>query len=495
MKQEIFRMERVTYKEKDVLLLEDFNLQIYRGEIMGMIPVNAHGLTSFLRLLQNNLPLYDGYIYYGNETVNSWRGSKKTPNRISVIGTQSCLVEEMSVLDNIFVLRQGFRQEIIRTEVLRKQLEPFLADIGIDIPVDARVEELSAFDRVVVELLRAVALGHRLIVLNEIGTVISYEEVEKLHKILRHYTEQGFSFLYVCLHYEEISRICGRVALLVNGRIQKVIREQGHADESIRLYTAEYVSLVRSHLAKFQESAGGRREVLRFDGITGEYVRDLTLSVYEGECLVIQTLDNDAFQEIKEMLLGNQKPELGQVMTCGKRARFTGNRSIAVIRELPTKTMIFPELSYMENLCISLSWRLPSIWRKHRIRNNIRQEYAGVLGEDVFFMTVDQLSEKQKYQLIYTRILLQKPKVVFCIQPFKGADMAHRMVIWEMMEMLLDHRIAVVVLALNLADSLSLADRLLVIDQEGRENEIRRKDFASISASVPWLHLYRESEE
>ncbi len=488
-------MERVTYKEKDVLLLEDFNLQIYCGEIMGMIPIDGHGLGAFMKLLQNNLPLYDGYVYYGNETVNSWRGPRKASNRISVIGTQSCLVGKMSVLDNIFVLRQGFRQEIIRTEVLRKQLEPFLADIGIDIPADARVEELPVFARVMVELLRAVVLGHRLIVLNEIGTVISYEEVEKLHEILRHYTKQGFSFLYVSPHHEEIGRICGRVALLVNGRIQKIIQNRERADEAIRLYTTEYVDMVRGHLAKFQESAGGRRKILGFERITGEYVKDLSFSVHEGECLVIQILDNAAFREIKEMLMGNQKPRLGRILRDGKRAELTGDRGIAVIQELPTRTMIFPELSYMENLCISLSWRLPSIWRKHRIRNNIRHEYAGILGEDVFFLPVDQLSEKQKYQLVYTRILLQKPEVVFCIQPFKGADMAHRMTIWKMMELLLNHGIAIVVLALNLADSLSLADRLLVIGQDGRKDEIHRKDFALIPASVPWLHLYREPDE
>lgn len=110
MKQEIFRMERVTYLEQEIMLLEDFNLQIYRGEIMGMIPVNAHGMTAFLKLLQNNLPLYDGYIYYGGEKINSWKESKKQTNRISIIEGKSRLVENMTVLDNIFVLRQSFGQ-------------------------------------------------------------------------------------------------------------------------------------------------------------------------------------------------------------------------------------------------------------------------------------------------------------------------------------------------------------------------------------------------
>ena len=64
MRQEVFRMERVTYLDKGSKQLEDFNLQIYRGEIMGMVPIRAHGLQAFLQLMHTNMPLYDGHVYY-----------------------------------------------------------------------------------------------------------------------------------------------------------------------------------------------------------------------------------------------------------------------------------------------------------------------------------------------------------------------------------------------------------------------------------------------
>lgn len=40
---------------------------------MGFLPVNSHGKTALLKLLERNLPLYDGYIYYGGEKVNTWK--------------------------------------------------------------------------------------------------------------------------------------------------------------------------------------------------------------------------------------------------------------------------------------------------------------------------------------------------------------------------------------------------------------------------------------
>ena len=143
MNREVFRMERVTYQENGVTFLKDFNLRIDEGEILGLIPVNGYGLNAFLKLLEVNVPLEDGYVYSRGEIINSWKDSRRTHNRISVIGAENRLVETLSVTDNIFVLRKGFRQEVIRTGLLRRQLLPFLADIGMDIPTDVPVERLT----------------------------------------------------------------------------------------------------------------------------------------------------------------------------------------------------------------------------------------------------------------------------------------------------------------------------------------------------------------
>ncbi|RHT03883.1 ATP-binding cassette domain-containing protein [Ruminococcus sp. AM42-11] len=108
MRNEVLRMERVTYKEDEVVKLKDFNLQIFQGEVMGFLPVNSHGKTALLKLLERNLPLYDGYIYYGGEKVNTWKEHYKAANRISIIQEKSSLAGNLNIADNIFVLRPAF---------------------------------------------------------------------------------------------------------------------------------------------------------------------------------------------------------------------------------------------------------------------------------------------------------------------------------------------------------------------------------------------------
>ena len=481
-------MERVTYREHGVTLLENFHIHIYQGEIMGMVPVNAHGLTAFLNLLQSNLPLYDGYIYYAGEMVNSWKEERRTFNRISVIGAESRLVENLSVTDNIFVLRQGFRQEVIREHMLAEQLRPFLEDIGMEIYLDARVRDLTAFERAVVEMLRAVVLGHRLIVLVDIGSLISYEELVKLHEIMRHYVKKGFTFLYISPHLEEIAMVCGRCAMLSHGSIQNVIYENELEAEVPRVYSAEYKQMVRSHQQAQCDTLRKGKEILRAEEICGEHLNRLSFSVQEGECLVIQILDDIAFREASGMLTGVYRARSGSFFMGGKKIHLQKDRRIAVIQEMASRTMVFPELDYMDNLCMSLSRRMSFLWMKRSIRSSIRREYGPELGEEVFLLQVEELSEKQKLEMIYTRILLQKPQVVFCIQPFKGADLPLRMTIWRLMEKLLEHKIAVVIVSVNLSDSLSLADRLIIVDKNSRQ-ELRRSQFARMQGRIPWTHI------
>ena len=59
-------------------------------------------------------------------------------------------------------------------------------------------------------------------------------------------------------------------------------------------------------------------------------------------------------------------------------------------------------------------------------------------------------------------------------------------------EEFLEKGITVVDLSLNLSDSLSLADRFLLIQTNGCVREIKKEEFATISRQIPWRHLYRE---
>lgn len=493
MKQEVLRMERVCCRERGVVQLEGFNLSIMAGEIVGLLPVNNHGLKSLLQLLQRNTPLQYGYVYYREQQINTWRDIKRRNNRIGFIQSESCLVEGLTVADNIFVLRSGFKTWLLRPRVFREQLAPFLEGIGISVSADAFIEELTDFERVVVDVLKSVVAGCKLIVLRDISANICEAELEKIRLLLRHYTSEGISFLYIDYHFEELQRSCDKVALMSNGRVVKTLQGESLAPESLYAYTGTYTGKIRQQIHRSE--AGVSRDPYHFQvrNTSGGMLDGLSFTVAPGECVVLQNVDVEVFSEFLSILSSDAPAENGEILLDNKQIDFAKSGSIAVIQELPTKTMLFNELSYFDNLCFLLDRRMPEIWRASRAREGIRREYAQTLGSEVFDMRVDMLSEAQKYHLVYARILTQNPKVVFCVQPFRQADIALRMHIMELMQVLLDKGMALVILTVNLADSLSLADKLIRIRSDKPEEVYTRNEFSTMPVDAPWIDLYRES--
>ena len=64
MKQEILRLEGVTYKKENHMIFRNLTLNIFAGEVMGLLPSSAYGLDELLEIITENPSLYYGYVYY-----------------------------------------------------------------------------------------------------------------------------------------------------------------------------------------------------------------------------------------------------------------------------------------------------------------------------------------------------------------------------------------------------------------------------------------------
>lgn len=454
MKSEILRMERVTYKQDDKTLLRDLEFYILEGEIVGLFPWNLYGLPEFLQILSGKLPLYDGYIYYKERMVESYRGAAKNPWRICMIQEKSSLVEGQSVLTNVFILRQGFGKELIQKGLLKRQFDSFLEEIGMELSPDVYVENLTTYERIVVEMLRAVMRGCGLIVLYEVDTLINEDEYARLYQVMQYYAKKGHAFLCISTKFENLSRICERIAVMSNGKIMKSLWKPQYSKELFAETAKQYKDMEKRCMRK-------REMEFEVKNLSGVYLKEVSFSVAKGECIALRCRGLERFQELSGWLTGSTEGVSGEIYLSGNKTKLTENREIAVIAEKPAESMIFYEMNYRDNLCFTMDHRVRSIWGNTKIKKSVQKEYEKMLGKKILFNAVDKLTELEKIELVYGRIWLQNPKVVFCIQPFKGMDAKHCSRIWELLEMLLKKGTAVVILLGNAKESLPFVERVL----------------------------------
>ena len=458
MRQEVFRMERATCGENGISGLADCSLHIFSGEILGLIPLNSNGLASLLDIMTQNLPLEFGCVFLREKMINNWHAPHPQHNPVGLIQRKSRLVEGMTLTDNVFVLRSGFRSWFIRSGLLRSQLLPFFEQIGVDIPLDAYPEDLSFFERVIVELIRAVVAGYKLIVLYDVSTLLSREELDTLYRILREYSREGLSFLYIDTQPEDMAQIADRIAFFEDGRILKTAGNKEQMWEILESLEAEKETARPSGLPETENRPVFRAQKLSFIG-----EKAVNFSVCRGECVVLEDANSLITAPLTEYFSGERAPASGQIWLNDRPFSPAGSRDVAFIQEQPSRTMIFQRLNYFDNLFITSDHHIPNLWRNRRMQLRLAREYGGRNGTELFDCPVESLSEAEKYDLVYNRILLQKPAVVICNHPFSGADMELKAHIRRLLARMKQKKIALILVVADATDAKGISDEVIRI--------------------------------
>ena len=151
MKTELLRLEHVFAPPE----LSDLNMDIYEGEITALIGLDYIGIDYMLNLIRCNLPIRYGRIFFRGERINDQYIRRKQPNKIAFIGRQPALIDSLSVAENIFVIRSGYRKRYINYRHIKQQARNILALFGLTLDPALRTETLSLYEKWIVELAKA----------------------------------------------------------------------------------------------------------------------------------------------------------------------------------------------------------------------------------------------------------------------------------------------------------------------------------------------------
>lgn len=475
MREEVLRMERILCENGQEPELNYLSLQIFKGEVYGVLCLERSGIDRMVDLICFNGPLCSGQVFFGEKLVNSAEESTGSRNKVMVIGRQSRLIDGLTLADNLFVIREGFKKRVIPERVIEQETARVFEELHISLSPDMLVEELGAYHRLVVEVLKAVISGDKLIVLWEISDLLSSEELPRFHSLIRRLAGEGNTFLYIYSHHEVLRPVCDRIAIFKGNTIQKVLTVQSAIREQIQTVYARHTYERIMKLRPNGEEQSRGREVLRLDRVAFDKIHDLSFSVYGGENVLLLDQSNTILDELTELLLGNKRPADGQILPSPAMA--ARERRIAVIQRDAVRSMLFPEMSYLENLCFPLAEKVPFFWQRPKLKRSVLREYREEIGPCIGAGSLYGLTQKELYTLVYYRYLIAKPDLVICVQPLSDTDMYLRTHIAELLSRLRNTGIAVLVLNTELYDTLYIADRLIRVEQGRVIAQVPRERF------------------
>ena len=485
----------------NVQALTDVSLDIRPGEILAFMGENGAGKSTLLKIINGDYRRIPARCQLtGVALVLKPSVAHKTG--IRVVYQEPEIIPGVDVAENIWVGELPKRAGLIDRRRLNEQVRRSLAEYGFEgiLPVNLLGDQLSSAQRQIVEIMRALKSGVRVLALDEPTSSLTDEEVDRLFTLVRRLRDEGVAIIYVSHRIKEILRLCDRIAILRDGRLIAV-------KPAAELTEAEIVRLMvgRELSDVFQRRpAGTDREVLRVEGLHSNWHRDVSFHINAGEVVGFAGLVGAGRTELAKVLFGDLPKTSGRVVLDGRdvnihRPDDAIAKGIGFAPEDRKREGLVLIRSVLENASLAI---LRQLSRFHFVRSRLERTVAAGFVEKLRVRTpsldqeVGKLSGGNQQKVVLARWLAAKPKVLILDEPTRGIDVGAKAEIYHLIDDLANEGLGIMLISSELPEILGLSDRIYVM-QNGRHygRTIRaRKPPKKPSSASRWPTIFQRPQ-
>ncbi len=197
------------------VVLAQVDMSVEQGQVHALLGQNGAGKSTLIKILSGVYQADHGEVLVDSTPVTP--GRPEVP--VAFIHQDLGLVGDMTVAENMaLVAGYGRRHHLISWSEVRRRARASLEALGLDLDPDASVTQLSAAERSMVAIARAMSMQTRFIVLDEPTAALPASDVGRLFRAIERLRAQDVGFLYITHRIDEVFQICDRVTVLRNGR-------------------------------------------------------------------------------------------------------------------------------------------------------------------------------------------------------------------------------------------------------------------------------------
>lgn len=454
-----------------VQALRDVSVTIAPGTIHALVGENGAGKSTLGKLIGGVHTPDGGRLLVDGQTRRYRSPHDALVDGVTMVAQELALVPGRSVAENVFLGSMPRRLGVVDGRRLRERYEELVARVGFALPADAAVGGLRLADQQKVEILRGVASGARLIVMDEPTAALTRDEAEQLFGIVRGLREQGTTIVYVSHFLEEVLMLADVVTVLRDGRV--IDTGPARAETEGGLIRKMIGRELDGVFPPRRPVAAEAREVLRVRGLcAGRAIDDVSFEVRAGEVLGFAGLVGSGRSEVAHAIAGALRRTAGTIELDGRRV---APRSPAAAVRLGIS--LLPESRKTQGLVLGRSIaenvtlphladvsRLGVVGRR-RERREV-EEIAGRMGVRAPSVTVpvSHLSGGNQQKVLFAKWLLRQPRVLIADEPTRGVDVGAKRAIYDLLAAVAQRgEMGIVLISSELEEVLALSHRVCVM--------------------------------
>ena len=201
-------------------VLRDVDFELYSGEVPRLLGENGAGKSTLMKILMGVYRPDQGRVYLDRVDITNQSIQGKMNRGISMIFQELSLLPNLTVAENILLghepRRAGWRIDFRK---LRKQAQELLDTHKFPIRAGEKVAGLGFAQRQTVEIVKSLASGARVLIIDEPTSSLTVREEDKLFSIIRSLKENGIGIIYISHRMAEIFKISDRISVVKDGNL------------------------------------------------------------------------------------------------------------------------------------------------------------------------------------------------------------------------------------------------------------------------------------
>jgi ABC-type sugar transport system ATPase subunit len=478
------QLKKVVKRFPGVLALDAVDLETRRGEVLAVIGENGAGKSTLMKILSGALLMDSGEIILDGKVIPPETSPKaRMDYGLGIIYQELNYLNEMTIAENLFMGRVPLKGILRRVDyqAMKKASMDLMRLFNLDYNPFTLVKELSVAEKQILEILRAVSRDVRVLIMDEPTSSLNEVETQSLFGHIENLKGRGVSIIYISHKLEEVFRLADRVMVMRDGKRVGVV---DIGDTTSGQLVEMMVGRAITEMYPKEELPIGD-EVLRIEGLSCGYAKDISFSLKKGEIFGLYGLVGSGCVETVEGLLGIRAISSGKILVEGKEATIdtpieAKKRGLAYVPSDRKAEGLVLIHSLKDNLTIT---KLDELGRGFKINNTKMKEYCDIWIEKMQIRTpsrnaiVESLSGGNQQKVVVAKWILTDPKVLIMNDPTRGVDVGAKVEIYKIMEDLCRRGISIIMVTAELLEAIGITDRMLVFANGKIAGEFMRKDY------------------
>ncbi len=454
-------------------VLKNAGFELNDGEVHALMGENGAGKSTLMKILTGVYSRDAGIVTVDGKEVVYKSPKEAEKAGIVFIYQELNVMFDLTVVENLFMGKEITKRfGICDMKAMRAKAQEIMDKMGVSIPVDAVMSELSIGQQQMVEICKALMVDARVIIMDEPTAALTQSETEVLFDVIKTLKSKGVSIVYISHRMEEIFELCDRITVLRDG---EYVGTRNICDITMDDIVQMMIGReIGERFPKRDVTIGD--EVIRVENLSrkGKF-NDISFSVRAGEVLGVAGLMGAGRTEIMQAIFGNEHYDKGDIYINGvkhtiKTPAQAIKAGIGFITEDRKTEGLLLEKSIADNIEIA---NLNKVSDKGVIKADKKKS---IVQKAIDEFRIKCFSEQQEcnnlsggnqQKVVLAKWIYTDPKILILDEPTRGVDIGAKKEIYNVINDMAAKGVAVIMVSSELPEVLGMSDRVMVI-REGK---------------------------